>query len=228
MLHGREALWSDSNCTCPTRPQALLSEPVDGKTVLQRLAPLVQSGAARCKRLLQHDAAGAAMPGVAREVPCLGSLTEQARVEGEEVALLAECLFFATSLRERVERAEVAAMLAALDDLTNARSSVAAVRDSPYAVAVLMALLAALERNKVTAADCGALRDSPTFQDDKHDALSALLRLALGLCSPASGDALLQTACDDGAFGFLIDIVRSPIFQVCCGRRAHAQTSVAR
>ena len=105
-------------------------------------------------------------------------------------------------------------MLGVLGALTSAGSDPAAVCADARALAGLFAVLAALESTKLSPEDCDALQASMHFLPDKHDVVTALLRVALGLCSAAGAEALLQVACDDGAFGVLLQIVESPSFQV--------------
>jgi hypothetical protein len=196
---------------------------VDGKTALKRLADVVLKHATRWRQLQQTaDAADAGTPGLAREAG------EQAAVEGQHLVLMAQCLFFVAFLRERAEApgvehvaaSDVAAILVTLADLSSGAFAASACIEST-ALAVLFAALAVLERGKLSAQGCLSLQSSVHFLPDRRDARSALLRLALALSSEPSSEALLQTACDDGAFGYLLDLVQSPAFQV--RRRASAR-----
>ena len=171
----------------------------------------MQKRAARCRTLLHADRAGTGAPGFTREF-----VTEQAAVEGQEVLLLAESLLFAAFLRQepRLSPAEVGAITASLAEFSS-NPGAGNRRTESQALATLFALLAALEHDKVSAHDCAVLqRDNPAFLPDRHDELSGLLRLALGLCCDAIDESVLRGACDDGAIGCLLNVVRSPAFQV--------------
>ena len=124
--------------------------------------------------------------------------------------------FFAAFLREDVTKTELEAMLSALGDVTSvhAHKPPAAACIDSQALALLFSVLAALEPEKVNAQDCVALASSKYYAVEKEDALTALLRLGLGLCSEAVPEALLKTACDQGAFPYLLAIVSSPTFKV--------------
>ena len=138
--------------------------------------------------------------------------------------LLAECLFFAASLRSAVTAPETASLLTALDALAAGGRDAAALSADSRALATLFAALAALDAAKLGAAGCETLRTGVHFAGDRRDGLTALLRLALGLCSERHDEPLLQLACDDGAFAFLLQVVRAAGFQV---RKAAARCHCA-
>jgi hypothetical protein len=189
--------------------------------------------ATRWRRLQQTaDAADTGPPGLAREAG------EQAAIEGQQLVLMAQCLFLVAFLRKPVEAAgmehvsagDVAAMLITLADLSSGAFAQSSACTDSTALAVLFAALAVLERGKLSEQGCLSLQSSVHFLPDRHDARSALLRLALALSSDISAEPLLQTACDDGAFGFLLELVQSPAFQVLCERRGlqrHARVAHA-
>jgi len=131
-------------------------------------------------------------------------LEEGARVQ------LAECLFFAVLLRGSIDGAELTGLLGAVDSLTGSGSEADVVMTDSCALAVLFALLSALEADKLTAADLDTLRGSLA---SRRDRLGALLRLAVGLSLPAEDRAWLQAACDDGAFAYLQRLVDAPSFR---------------
>ena len=207
-------LGGANSCVAKTRSalQDLLSEQVAGKTLLEHLAAL----ACASDRLPHADGAllanGAGSQSGVHDVtqvvvPARGDAAGQVQV------LLAECLFFASSLRDRVAPTEFASMLTALDGMTHGRSKPTVVCVDSRAIAVLFAVLAALDSGKIAADELEALHAGAQFLPaNKHDLITALLRLAFGLCFASSSEAALKAACDDGALQFLLTVVGSPAF----------------
>jgi len=186
--------------------QELLSEQVGGKPLLEHLASLAYAS----DRLPPADIGALLLTNGATTqavTPARGDAAGQVQV------LLAECLFFAASLRDSVSRAELTAMLSALDAVTRGRNEPAVVCVDSRAIAILFAVLAALDSGKISAGDLEALQASPQFLTaTRHDSISALLRLAFGLCSATTSETALKVACDDGALHFFLAVVTSPAF----------------
>jgi hypothetical protein len=193
--------------------QDLLAAQVGGKTLLEHLASLASASdrMPHAAGALLLTNGGTSQGGTHDVTPVVTPARGDAA--GQVQVLLAECLFFASSLRERVGQTELASMLSALDAITHGRAEPALVCADSRAVAILFAVLAALDSGKVAAAELEALQAGAQFVPSaKHDQVTALLRLAFGLCSAASSEAALKPACDDGALQYLLTVVNSPAF----------------
>ena len=133
---------------------------------------------------------------------------------GQVQVLLAECLFFASSLREHVGQPEFASMLSALDLITHGRNAPAVICTDSRAVAILFAVLTALDDDKIAVPDLNALHAGALFlPPNKQDPVTSLLRFAFGLAKANASEAALKAACDGGALEFLLTVVTSPVFR---------------
>ena len=187
---------------------------VAGKSLLEHLASL----AFATDRLPQGDGAlllangagpqGGGQPDMAGPItPVSGDAAGQVQV------LFAECLFFATWLREHVGQAEFASMLGVLDASTLGRNAHAVCTDS-RAVAILCAVLTALEDDRLAASDLNAIYAGAQFiPPNKQDPVTSLLRFAFGLSKANASEVSLNAACDGGALEFLLTVATSAVFR---------------